>query len=137
MDGVAVDDAAEAGTSTIFSRVGERVAVLEAKTDALKEDTGRIRASIHDINNELMKVTYAEQNCANNLSIMATQMSALGQQVAALATAVADLVALRNRGEGAWATLFRLGSIIVGTCVMAGAIATVIMALLGKLTIHP
>ncbi len=45
----------------MLSRMGERVAGLEARLESLKSDTEHTRGSIHAINGELQKVVITEQ----------------------------------------------------------------------------
>ena len=47
--------------------MAERVAVLETRVGALKEDTSSIRSNIHGINNEMQKFVAAEVRCVDHL----------------------------------------------------------------------
>ena len=47
--------------------MAERVAVLETRVGALKEDTSSIRSNIHGINNEMQKFVAAEMRCVDHL----------------------------------------------------------------------
>lgn len=48
--------------------MAERVAVLETRVGALKEDTSSIRSNIHGINNEMQKFVAAEMRCVDHLA---------------------------------------------------------------------
>ncbi len=48
--------------------MGERVAILETRIAALKEDTTTIRAGMHGMNNEMQKFVAAETQCVNKLA---------------------------------------------------------------------
>jgi predicted component of type VI protein secretion system len=56
------------GDSRTTVAMAERVAVLETKTNSLKEDTSVIRANIHGINNEMQKFVAAEMRCVEHLA---------------------------------------------------------------------
>ena len=66
--------------------MAERVAVLETKTNSLKEDTSVIRSNIHGINNEMQKFVAAEMRCADNLAKILEAIKDLPLIVAAVAT---------------------------------------------------
>lgn len=66
--------------------MAERVAVLETKTNSLKEDTSVIRSNIHGINNEMQKFVAAEQRCADNLGKILEAIKDLPMVIAAVAT---------------------------------------------------
>lgn len=48
--------------------MAERVAVLETRMGALKEDTATIRTNIHGINNEMQRFVVAEMQCVDKLA---------------------------------------------------------------------
>lgn len=82
-DGSALPPAADPRTTAAMA---ERVAVLETKTNSLKEDTSVIRANIHGINNEMQKFVAAEQRCVDHLGKILEATKDLPLVVAAVAT---------------------------------------------------
>lgn len=60
-----------------LSRMGERVAALEAKHDAMKGDTEVIRRSVHDMNQEIQKVVLTEHQCLMRLENLTTLVEKL------------------------------------------------------------
>lgn len=104
------DGVTQSGFMTVLSRMGERVASLEAKHEALKDDTQVIRLNIHQINNELQKIVVANERNRQSLQHLTHQVGLLVTAAPAIASAVAtfegmraDLKAVidhRQRGEG-------------------------------------
>lgn len=88
-------DAAHNSIYSTLSRMGERVAKLEANHEALKGDTEVIRHSIHAINQELQKVVIAEQNCMNSLVNLTNQVNRLVDAAPAIAGAVSTFDGMR------------------------------------------
>jgi hypothetical protein len=60
-----------------MSRMGERVAGLEARLEALKGDTETTRSSIHAINGELQKIVIVEEGCRQSLLHLTNQVTTL------------------------------------------------------------
>lgn len=66
--------------------MAERVAVVETRMSALKEDTTTIRASLHSVNNEMQRFVSAEMQCADKLAKILDAIKDLPLVVAAVAT---------------------------------------------------
>jgi hypothetical protein len=79
-----------------MSRMGERVAGLEARMEALKGDTETTRSSIHAINGELQKIVIVEEGCRQSLLHLTTQVTMLVQAAPALAAGVQTFEAMRK-----------------------------------------
>jgi len=63
----AATDATPVDARTVNS-MAERVAVLETRVGALKEDTSSIRTSIHGVNNRMQEFVAAEMRCVDHLA---------------------------------------------------------------------
>jgi uncharacterized protein YgbK (DUF1537 family) len=70
----------------IVSSMAERVAVLETRVVALKEDTSTIRSSVQGINNEMQRFVAVEMQCAEKLAKILEAIKDLPLVVAAVAT---------------------------------------------------
>ena len=89
-----------------LTRLGERVAAIEAKYEGLKSDTSSIRSTLHDTHNRMQEFVAMERQCATNLERLSLIQVNVSEQVTKLATAVEVLISAKARGEGAlWASI--------------------------------
>jgi hypothetical protein len=109
--------------------LAERVAVVETKVGALKEDTTVIRSSMHDINNEIMRFVVLEERCAASL------VDLVGN-VRNLAAEIAGITAARNQAEGAWAATVRISAAIVASVGILGTLGAGLAWAVGHLSLH-
>lgn len=122
------------GGRTIVA-LAERVAIVETKVGALKEDTGIIRATQHATNNEMQRFVAAEQLCAANLARLIDAQGITNRQISELTSAVDTLTAARHHLDGAWSAVSRM-AVLIGS-VLAGSAAVIagIMWALGHLAV--
>ena len=111
MEGNGGDKVASEGSRTLVS-LAERVAIVETKVGSLKDDTGVIRSTIHDINNRMQEFVAAEIRCGDSL-----------QQLLPLRSLIDRLAEDNQRGKGIWR-----GIGIVGTTLLGGATVGAIIA---------
>jgi chromosome segregation ATPase len=78
-----------------MSRMGERVAGLEARLEALKGDTETTRSSIHAINGELQKIVIVEEGCRQSLLHLTNQVTTLVNAAPAIQAAVQTFEGMR------------------------------------------
>jgi len=108
--------------------MAERVAVLETKTNALKEDTSAIRFNLHGISNKMQEFVAAEMRCADNLAKIVEAIRDLPMIAAAMASfnemrpELRDVFNERQRQEGLSAFGKRFAMIVAAA---AGLVAAV------------
>ncbi|MBV9861875.1 MAG: hypothetical protein JO267_06980 [Alphaproteobacteria bacterium] len=125
-----------------LQRIGERVAELGAHHQALKEDTGRIRTTMHDFANQMQALIGAERQCAQSLSALTAQVTSLTAQMTAMAgglAAVTDsaraftdmrdelraLIAQRHQREGISWTIAKAAAALAGLVAAAAGIVAI------------
>lgn len=131
-----IERVASEGSRTLVA-LSERVAVVETKVGALKEDTGVIRSTMHSINNEMQRFVSVEQQCAAALN----QLVALTKDLPTIAEHARDFVAMRSgltsvieehhQRRGAWAAAATTGSVVLGSITVGGAIVGMVLWLMG------
>jgi len=79
-----------------LSRIGERVARLEAGHEALKGDTESIRSNLHTLANEVQKVVITEERCLSQLSTVAGQVSELVRAMPGVTATISAFEGMRT-----------------------------------------
>ncbi len=92
--------------------LAERVAIVETKIGALKDDTQVIRATHHEINNRMQEFVAAERLCASNLGTLVATQATVTAQIAELTEAVQSLAITKAQVEGAWKATVRFATLI-------------------------
>lgn len=104
----------------------ERVAVIETRMIASKEDTAIIRATHHEINNRMQEFVAAERLCAANLGTLVATQTTTNAQISELTATVKELTLARAEVEGAWKATIRLatfaGAILAGLAASIGGL---------------
>lgn len=149
----AVVDAAPAWLAPL-TRAGERVAVVETKTDALRErfqeDAAHIRQSLHSIAGFLQGSGRAEveQKAAlqriedkfdNAVQQINTKVDGLAGDVKAMMTKVDALESARDKTVGIWWAIVRVGAVLAAVISFLGGTAAIIGWLLAhhaELVLH-
>lgn len=80
----------------LLSRMGERVARLEATQEALKGDTTNIRSSIHSINGELQKVVITQERSLTGLNALTAEVAKIVAASPAIERAVQAFEGMRS-----------------------------------------
>ncbi len=116
--------------------LAERMAVVETKVGALKEDTQVIRATQHDTNNRMQEFVAAERLCAQNLGTLVTAQTTTNTQIAELAATVKDLVLAKAQVEGGWKATVRFATLIAALFAGVGAVIGGLMWAFGHLSVQ-
>ncbi len=124
------------GDSRTMVALAERVAVVETKIGALKEDTAVIRSTQHDTHNRMQEFVAAEQMCAQNLGRLIEAQTTTNAQLSKLAATVEGLTLVRAQVEGGWKATVRFSTLIAA--VLSGFVAVVggVMWAMGHLAVH-
>lgn len=107
---------------------GERVAIVETKLAAVKEDTATLRKSMHDVFGEMQKFVAAETKCADHLAEIKNSLKdlpALASAVSAFTEMRPDLrtlVAEREQRLGIAAWGRRFGMIVAAAAALVAAV---------------
>lgn len=117
-DDIGGERVASEGSRTIVA-LSERVAVVETKVGALKEDTGVIRHNIHEINNRMTEFVALETKCANALNDLLGMKPIMDQ-----------LLGQVQQGKGAWKAIGIVGTALMGAVSIGAVIASGIWWLL-------
>ncbi len=116
--------------------LAERMAVVETKVGALKEDTQVIRATQHDTNNRMQEFVAAERLCAQNLGTLVTAQTTTNTQLSELAATVRELTLAKAQVEGGWKATVRFATLVAALFAGVGAVIGGIMWALGHLSVQ-
>jgi chromosome segregation ATPase len=118
-----------------LTRLGERVAVIEANYSNLKEDTASIRSNIHHSNNKMQELIALERECSMSLDQLVSAQATMAQQVRSLAESVNTLLIAKSKGEGAWFATTRITVFVLSILTGAATVVAGVMWALGHLSI--
>jgi hypothetical protein len=116
--------------------MGERVAILETRIAALKEDTTTIRAGMHGMNNEMQKFVAAEAQCVNKLALILEALKDLPLILASIAAFnemrpdLRSVIADKEQRAGLSAFGKKFSMVIIAGAAFVGIIGGVIGALI-------
>ncbi len=125
-----------------ISAMGERVAVVETKLGALKDDTAIIRAALHSVNGEMQKIVGSEERREAAIKAIAAQTAHLPElmlKVQSFDELKPRLTALIDESlyrKGGWKVVVMVCTASMGAVTMIGMIAAGIIWFLGKVVGH-
>jgi len=113
---------ASEGSRTLVS-LAERVAIVETKVGNLKDDTGVIRSTLHDVNNRMTEFVAAEIRCGDSLTAIRSEFSGLRADLNLL-------LAADQQGKGAWRAIGIVWTGLAGAMGAGAALASALWWLL-------
>ena len=116
--------------------LAERMAVVETKVGALKEDTAVIRSTQHDTNNRMQEFVAAERLCAANLGTLIAAQTATNAHLDKLAATVENLTLVKAQVEGGWKATVRFITLIAAVLAGMGAVLGGVAWAMGHLTVR-
>lgn len=116
--------------------LAERVAVVETKIGALKEDTAIIRSTQHDTHNRMQEFVAAERMCAQNLGTLIEAQATTNAHLNRMAATVEELTLVKAQVEGGWKATVRFATLIAALLSAGAAIVWAIMWSMGHLAVH-
>lgn len=102
--------------------LSERVAVVETKVSALKEDTVAIRQVMHQINQEMQRSVAVELRCAQALEALQAEAIDRKTQMERMHATIDTLSTAKHMAEGAWGATVRISAAIVASISILSAI---------------
>jgi hypothetical protein len=114
----------------------ERLARVETRVEGLKEDTGKIRESIHAVNGEMQKFVFAEQRCVEALTRISEQTRDLPHLAQAMIAftemrpKLTGLIETDAKRTGAWGLVLMAGASAVGFVTVIGGLVGLVFTLL-------